>query len=194
MKRTLLLNFIFIFIIALTSCNHPRKFEPTNTIFKPAQSNNQETTLFKLDDSNTRFKLTKVMAGNIFVYTIDSVSKQSYTLRKDNTLIATELISNTSNVKEIAEQVVTKLKNSGATNMKVSEPVAAKTREATITESEIQFELEGDKMLIYLAVADNGKHKIEFQGSVHSDIEANKQDFKNLARSITFPVTGATTH
>jgi hypothetical protein len=89
-------------------------------------------------------------------------------------------------LKTVTQQLAGKLNEVGALKVIASEVSTTVKHGITISESEITCEMEGMKRLIYLASVDNGKHKIELQGSAHNNFEQNLKEFKTLSRSLTF--------
>lgn len=141
-----------------------------------------ENAFFSLDDHNSKLKFFKY-AANLYVYTNGGLDN---TKDKDSPfLLATPLPGDKStSAQSIGEMMITRVEEYGLKDGSPKNISTEKINGYETYEVEVYGDMQGKKSLVYTCVVAKGDKLVTFQGIAKTDLEANLQEFKKLARTV----------
>ena len=143
------------------------------------------TAVFKLDDSKSKFKFAKASA-NVFIYSVNGVNKETYGDDEPMLMVNTLPADNTTTPSSIGGMLIGSLEKYGFTDKKLSYELTDKVNGYNAYEAVVYGNLKGQKTAIYQLVLLNKDKLVAIQGTAKNNYDSTIQDFKHLARTVTF--------
>jgi hypothetical protein len=140
------------------------------------------TASFSLNDKDSKFRFSQYNA-NIYLYTIGGASTKE---DKDApAVIVTQFPNdNSMTLKSIADMMVGKLQEYGATNPEIKNVSVQLLNGADSYQMEVYTQMQGKNAMIYYCIVAKNEVAIIFEGVAKSDYENNLQEFKKLANTL----------